>query len=194
MISQIILIRPGSTDYDQEERIQGNLDIPLNEQGSAEVARMIGELAGHRIDAVYAPACEPARQTAQAIAAALKVKCRKLDRMQNLDHGLWQGMKIEEVRRKQARVYRQWQEQPESVQPPEGETLEHAEQRMEAAMAKLMKRHKEGVIALVLSEPMASLVRRYLDHGRLGDLWKASSVHGQWEVIDVGSPATAASS
>jgi phosphoserine phosphatase len=193
MMSQIILIRPGSTDYDQEERIQGNLDIPLNEQGGAEVARIVNELAGRHIDAIYSPTCEPARQTAQTIAAALKIKHRKLDRMQNLDHGLWQGMKIEEVRRKQARVYRQWQEQPESVQPPEGETLDHAEQRMEAAMAKLLKRHKEGVIALVLSEPMASLVRRYLDHGQLGDLWKASSVHGQWEVIEVGTPATATS-
>jgi probable phosphoglycerate mutase len=193
MMSQIILIRPGSTDYDQDERIQGNLDIPLNERGGAEVARIIDELAGRAINAIYSPACEPARQTAQAIAAALKIKYRKLDRMQNLDHGLWQGMKIEEVRRKQARVYRQWQEQPESVQPPEGETLDHAEQRMEAAMAKLLKRHKEGMIAMVLSEPMASLVRRYLDHGPLGDLWKASSMHGQWEAIEVGSPMTATS-
>lgn len=193
MISQIILIRPGSTDYDQEERIQGNLDIPLNEQGGAEVARIINDLAGRHIEAIYSPTCEPTRQTAQSIAGALKIKYRKLDRMHNLDHGLWQGMKIEEVRRKQARVYRQWQEQPESVQPPEGETLDQAELRMEAAMAKLLKRHKEGVIALVLSEPMASLVRRYFDHGQLGDLWKASSVHGQWEVIEVGAPVTAAS-
>jgi phosphoserine phosphatase len=191
MTPQIILIRPGATDYDQEERIQGNLDIPLNEQGGAEVARIISELAGRQIDVIYSPVCEPARQTAQAIAAALKIKYRKLDRMQNLDLGLWQGMKIEEVRRKQARVYRQWQEQPESIQPPEGETLDEAEQRMEAAMAKLLKRHKEGVIAIVLSEPMASLVRRYFDHGPLGDLWKASAVHGQWEVIEVGAPATA---
>ena len=35
-------------------------------------------------------------------------------------------------------------------------------------MTKLLKRHKEGVIALVLPEPLASLVRRYFDHGRVG--------------------------
>ena len=35
---QIVLIRPGSTDYDEQGRIQGTLDIPLNEQGTREVA------------------------------------------------------------------------------------------------------------------------------------------------------------
>lgn len=190
---QIILIRPGSTDYNREDRIQGNLDIPLNEQGVAEVASMIGELTGHPITAVYAPPCQPAKQTGEAIARAMKLKCRKLDRMRNLDYGLWQGMKIDEVRHKQARVYRQWQEQPECMRPPEGETLEQAEQRVEAAMAKLLKRHKEGMIAVVLPEPMASLARHYFDHGELGDLWKAASTHGQWEIIEAGLPVTAVS-
>ena len=80
-MTQIILIRPGSTDYHQEDRIQGNLDIPLNEQGSDEVERLVEELSSRPIDAVYSPCCEPARQTAKAIADALKLKCRKLERL-----------------------------------------------------------------------------------------------------------------
>ncbi len=57
------------------------------------------------------------------IGAALKLKPKTLERLQNLDHGLWQGMLIEEVKRKQPKVYKQWQEQPENVCPPEGEML-----------------------------------------------------------------------
>ena len=134
---QIVLIRPGSTDYDQQRRIQGNLDVPLNEQGAAEVARMIEPLRGQNIEVIYAACCEPAMQTGQAIAQALDVKLRKLDRMQNLNHGLWQGMLIEEVRLKQPKVYRQWQEQPELICPPEGEMLSQADERVEQAMTKL---------------------------------------------------------
>ncbi len=190
-MTQIILIRPGSTDYDQEQRIQGDLDVPLNRQGNREVAKLIRELGGLPIVAVYAPPCEPAYQTAQSLAGALDVKCRKLDRMKNLNHGLWQGMRINEVRRKYPRAYRQWQEQPQSVQPPEGETLEQAARRIETAVAKLLKKHKEGMIALVLPEPMASLVRSHLDHGELGDLWKATLGHGHWELCDVRPPVVA---
>ena len=120
---RIILVRPGSTDYDEQERIQGTLDIPLNAQGMAEVARITQELRDKEIDMVYASPCESAQQTAHAIAEGLDLKWKRLDRLRNLDHGLWQGMQISEVRHKQPKVYRQWQEQPENVCPPEGEML-----------------------------------------------------------------------
>jgi len=182
---QIILIRPGSTDYDQQQRIQGTLDIPLNDQGSSEVAQLIEQLVGKGIETIYASASQPAEQTARAIAEGLAVKLKKLDRMQNLDHGLWQGMLVQDVRRKQPKVYRQWQEQPENVCPPEGEMLSHAEERVRTAVTKLLKRHKQGVIGLVVPEPLASLVRRFLRQGELGDLWKLSNGHGRWEVLEI---------
>jgi broad specificity phosphatase PhoE len=182
---QIVLIRPGATDYDQQRRIQGNLDVPLNDQGVAEVARMVEELRGQNIEVVYYPCCEPAKQTAQWIAQGLDVKLRKLDRMENVNHGLWQGMPIDEVRLKHPKVYRQWHEQPEMICPPEGEMLSQAAERVEQAMTRLLKRHKEGVIGVVVPEPLASLVRRFFDHGELGDLWKALGEHGRWEVLTV---------
>ena len=107
---------------------------------------MIEELRGQNVEVVYCPCCEPAKQTAQAIAQGLDIKLRKLDRMENLNHGLWQGMPIDEVRLKHPKVYRQWHEQPELVCPPEGEMLSQAAQRVEQAMTRLLKRHKEGVV------------------------------------------------
>jgi probable phosphoglycerate mutase len=182
---KIVLIRPGSTDYDQEERIQGTLDIPLNEQGNSEVAQIVADLTDKGIETVYAPPCEPAYQTASAVAQGLGAKLKKLDRMQNLDHGLWQGMRVTDVRRKQPKVYRQWQEQPEIVCPPQGEMLGHAEERVRAAMTKLLRRHKEGVIAIVVPQPLLSLVRRFINRDQeLGDLWKCNG-HGHWEIMEV---------
>jgi broad specificity phosphatase PhoE len=184
---QIVLIRPGSTDYDAQRRIQGNLDVPLNSAGTDEVARMVEELraANLAIDVVYAPECQPALQTAKIIADALGVKFRVLEQMENVNLGLWQGMLIDEARVKQPKVYRQWQEQPEHVCPPEGEMLGEADQRVHAAMTRILKRHKEGTIAIVVSEPLATLVRRFVDHGELGDLWKAiAQRHGCWQVLE----------
>ncbi len=182
---QILLIRPGSTDYDQQHRIQGSLDVPLSAEGSSEVERLIAELAESRVETVYAPAGEPARQTAEAIAKGLAIKMKKLDRMQNLDFGLWQGMLVDDVRQKQPKAYRQWQEQPENVCPPDGEMLGEARQRVRATMTKLLKRHKEGIVGLVVPEPLASLVRQFVGHEELGDLWKVTNGHGRFEVLEV---------
>lgn len=189
-MTHFILIRPGSTDYDQQGRIQGNLDIPLNEQGNSEVAKAIDELKHQGIRILYCCGCSAARQTAEALSTALGVKLKEMDNMQNLNHGLWQGMLIDEVKRRQPTVYRQWQEQPECVRPPGGETVGEAQERVSAALAKISRKHKNEVVGLVVPEPLASMVRAKLRSDELGDLWRASQEHGSWELIDATPAAT----
>ncbi len=180
---QIVLIRPGSTDYDVQGRIQGSLDIPLAEQGLAEAAAVAEQLRGQGIEVIYTPVAQPPLETADLIAKALGIKRKKIERLQNLHMGLWEGMLVEDVRHKQPKVYRQWQEQPENVCPPEGEMLGEADERVRTALVKLLRRHKEGVIGLVLPEPLRSLARRFITHCELGDLWKAPNGHGPFEVL-----------
>ncbi|HEV3138270.1 MAG TPA: histidine phosphatase family protein [Pirellulales bacterium] len=182
---QIVLIRPGSTDYDNQGRIQGTLDIPLNEQGTQEVQRLIDAIRPLGITTIYCGPCQSACQTASAIAEALGVKLKKLDPLKNIDHGLWQGMLIDDVKRKQPKVYRQLQEQPEIICPPEGEMLSEAQERVQTALAKILKKHKEGTLGLVVPEPLASVVLGYLSQSEIGDLWTGASVCGKWEVVSL---------
>ena len=181
----IVLIRPGSTDYDVQQRIQGSLDIPLNEQGAAEAAQVAEQLRDKGLEAVYAPASQPSLETAEVIAKILDIKRKKLDRLHNLNQGLWQGMLVKDVKRKQPKVYRRWQERPESVCPPEGEMLGEANERVHAAVVKIMKRRKEGTVGLVLPEPLFSLARRFISHCELGDLWKAPNGQERLDMLEV---------
>lgn len=182
---QIALIRPGTTDYDVEGRIQGTLEIPLNEQGLADAAQITEQLRDKGVEVLYAPTSEPARHTAEIVGEALGIKVKKLNKMQNLNHGLWQGMPVDEVQHKQPKVYRQWLEQPENVCPPEGEMLGEAEERVRAAMTKLLKKHKEGFIGVCVPEPLLSLVRHFITREELGDLWKPANGHGRVEILAV---------
>jgi broad specificity phosphatase PhoE len=182
---RIVLVRPGATDYVQQGRIQGALEVPLSEEGAQEAARLSGELAGMGLDALYSSDSEHALQTAGAIATALGVRLKPLETLRNLDHGLWQGMLVEEVKRKQPKVYRQWQDQPESVCPPGGEMINDAQERVRTALTKVLKKHKGETVGLVVPEPLASLVRAYLEQSEVGDLWQAAAQHGTWEIIEV---------
>ena len=183
---QVVVILPGATDYELQGRIHGDLDIPLCAEGREEVGRVGRELQDLGIEVLYTSCCSSAAETAQAIGKALGVKVKKLEQMENLDHGLWQGLLIDEVRQKQPKVYRQWLEQPETICPPEGETIDHARQRVQGVLAKLLKKHADGVIGLVIPEPLASVVRAELGAGDLGDLWRANCEHGCWSVLSVG--------
>lgn len=183
---QILLIRPGTTEFDQQGRVQGTLDIPLCEDGRQEVDAMVNQLRDQPITAVYSSPSQSAQQTAQILAAMCELKVKTVDKLENLDHGLWQGMLVSDVKAKQPKVYRQWQEQPETVCPPQGETLSDAKERVQSVLAKLMKKHKsEGLLALVVPEPLASVVRKVLRQDEWGDLWHCSETAAKWELLDV---------
>jgi len=182
---QFLLIRPGSTDFDEQGRIKGTLDIPLSEVGALQVGRIVGELHETPITHLYSSPCRSAEQTAKAVAADHKLKVKTLDEFQNLDHGLWHGKLIDEVKHSQPKVFRQLQDHPETVCPPDGEPISNALDRVRAALTRLTRKHKTGTIALVIPEPLASLVRSILSHSNVGDLWRAECECGGWQLIDV---------
>ncbi len=182
---RLILVRPGATDFDEQGRIKGALDIPLNAHGQNQVAQTVDELVQLNLDRIYTAPCQSAQQTAQALAKGRNVKIKEVEAFANLDHGLWQGKLIKEVKQKQPKVYKKWQEHPELVCPPEGETIEAAKQRVNTALMKMIKKHKSGVVALVVPEPLASLLNCFLSSKDIGDLWASECDSGKWESIDI---------
>lgn len=152
----VLVIRSGCTDYDEQHRIQGALDIPLNAQGQLDVESLVAHLAGTELDVIYAAPCDSARATAEAIGASLDVPVKELEGLRNLDQGLWEGLTVDEVRRKYPKMYKQWNEAPESVRPPEGETVTEAMERVRQVLKRPCKR--KDAIAVVAPEPLATLV------------------------------------
>jgi broad specificity phosphatase PhoE len=182
---QFLLIRPGSTDFDEQGRIKGTLDIPLSDIGTLQVGRLVGELHDTPIDHLYTSPCRSAEQTAISVAADHRLKPKVLEELQNLDHGLWHGKLIDEVKHSQPKVFRQLQDHPETVCPPDGEPISTALERVRAAVSRLTRKHKTGTIALVVPEPLASLVRSILNQTDVGDLWRAECEGGGWQLIEV---------
>lgn len=189
---EVLLIRPGSTRFDEEGRIKGALDIPLTSKGTRQVKETAEQLASMHLDRLYVAPCESAQQTGKILAKRCGWKFRTVDCFRNLDHGLWQGKLVEEVRRLQPKVYKQFQENPANFCPPGGETLNDVRQRIGTMVAKLYRRHKNGLVGLVISEPMASLVRCEMLGCDFGDIWKAELNAGTWELLNVDRPLSVA--
>jgi len=185
-MTSLLLIRTGRTEYDTQGRLQGTLDVPLSEDGRLEIEQLGQELQHQKVDTLYAGPGEAARQTAEILSPILKQKVKTLDSLKNWNLGLWQGMLVNDVKSKQPKVYRQWQDHPESVCPPEGETLPAARERLQTVLAKLAKKHKEGTIALVVPEPLTTLIRNVLREDELGNLWQVSCKDSPaWNLIEL---------
>jgi broad specificity phosphatase PhoE len=182
---RIALIRPGSTSFDDELRIKGALDIPMSDCGNAQIEQTASELSGYHFDAIYSAPCESAIGTASLLGKIEGLKPKILDGLANLDHGLWQGKLIEEVRLQQPKVYKKFQEDPGSVRPPGGETLQEARARFQKIIRKWMKKHANEMIAIVVPNPMASIIRQWITDDQIGNLWQSECDSGAWEMLQV---------
>ena len=155
-----LVVRPGETEFDGQSRIQGSLNLPLTELGQQQVQGIIEQLRHEAFDVIYASPTEPAASTAEIIGDALGVPVRIVDGLANLHQGLWQGMPLEDIRRKHPRVYKQWEDDPESVCAPDGEECEEAAERVGQSLKKPIK--KEEAFLVVAPEPIATLISSVL--------------------------------
>jgi len=161
-MTQVVLIRPGATVYDEEGRVQGILDVPLSDRGESEVARLAERLAFAALAAVYCGPGESVVRTADAVARASGLRPKRLDDLRNLDQGLWQGLQLDEIKRRNLKLFRQWQDDPRTICPPQGETVEEALSRVKAALKPLIRRHRDETIGVVAGEPLAQLIAAHL--------------------------------
>ena len=183
-MTQVVLVRPGATVYDEQDRVQGVLDLPLTERGKAEVQALVEQFRDYEFEALYSGPGENVIQTAEALARATGLRARKLDELRNLNQGLWQGLQVEEIKRRNPRVYRQWLDEPRTICPPLGETIDEAQDRIRALLKTLLKRHRDEMIALVVAEPLARLVSLQLRRIREVNLEDLSHP-GSFEQIEV---------
>jgi broad specificity phosphatase PhoE len=177
-MSQVILIRPGATLYDEQNRVQGVLDVPLSERGRDEVIEMAQLLAqtlgDSSLSALYCGPGENVVRTAEIVGKELRLRHKRINEFRNLDQGLWQGLQIDEIKRRNTKLFRQWIEDPATICPPQGETVERAMERIKAAFRPLIRRHQDEAIGLVVGEPLARLVASYLrgePHVHLEEQW-----------------------
>ena len=167
---QFLIVCSGTTEFDRQGRVLGNLDVPLHADATRELEEIVDRLRGTAIDAVYAGPGQSAVETAERVCEPLEMKFKSLESLQNINLGLWQGLLLEEVKRKQPKVFRQWQENPETICPPEGEMLQAARDRIDFFLNRVYKKHKSGSIMVVVAEPLAALLVSVLEQSKLKDI------------------------
>ena len=139
---------------------------------------------GASLSALYCGPGTNVVRTAEIVGKALGVRPKRVEEFRNLDQGLWQGLQIDEIRRRNTKLYRQWIEDPETICPPQGETFENAMGRIKAAFRPILRRHHDESIALVVAEPLASMVASYLrcePRVQLDERWSC----GGFELIEI---------
>ena len=68
MMKSFYIFRHGQTDYNVQKRLQGRLDIPLNDQGIAQAQTLAQKLSNIKFDCIYTSPLSRVLKTAQIVA------------------------------------------------------------------------------------------------------------------------------
>ncbi|WP_317201671.1 histidine phosphatase family protein [Janthinobacterium sp.] len=121
MSTTILLIRHGETTWNAARRLQGHIDIPLNEEGGRQAEALAEALDGATLAAVVASDLQRARQTAAAVAARHGLTVQSDPLLRERCYGAFEGMLYAEIEARYPREYAQWQARDIDALMPSGE-------------------------------------------------------------------------
>ena len=185
--SRIFLIRHGETNWNKEGRFQGQIDIPLNENGKDQARKTFEYLKNISFNKAFSSSMHRPYETAQIILQNNKdLKIEKIDSLVEISHGLWEGKLESEIREKWPLLLKNWHDKPEEVIMPEGESIKDVSERSIKAFDKICLSQKDNDLSLIVAH---DAVNKTLICNILGinysNIWKIKQGNGGITIIDL---------
>ena len=146
---RLIIVRHGETTANALNIIQGHTDVPLNERGVQQAARVAEALKDEKFDAVYSSDLSRAMMTARAIVPEGEIIELKALREWNL--GFWQGKNLNEIQKEYSEEYAGFCRGEADLRIPGGETQNELRKRVYDFLSSLPEKHPEGGKILMVS-------------------------------------------
>ncbi len=169
--TRLVIVPAGLTAWQEEGRLVGNANLPLSEAGRAQAARWAEQLSEDNLDVIYCYKSGPGKETAGIIAKNMKVKVRDDDRLAEINLGLWQGMPMSTIKQRHPKVYKQWIERPDSVTPPDGESIAILRKRIEPEIQVIVEQNVGKRVAVILGQISLAIIRVRKEGRTLPEIW-----------------------
>jgi 2,3-bisphosphoglycerate-dependent phosphoglycerate mutase len=193
-VTEILLIRHGETAWNAKKRLQGHLDIPLNEEGERQAAALGRALRDESLDAVFSSDLQRARQTAEAIARPRALQVRMDRGLRERCYGAFEGMLYGEISQRYPAAYAAWQARDIDARFPEGvhvaETLREFSHRVVSTITRIVTENNFRRVAMVAHGGVLECAYRAaqglgFSHARDFDIFNASVNRFTWDGVNL---------
>jgi phosphoserine phosphatase len=170
-MKKLIVVRAVHPAWEEEHRIQGTLPLPLCDQSMRVMDEIARNLHGEEFDCVYSSGNESSGVTAKYLAGQCGKKARQIPSLHEPNFGLWQGLRLEEIKQRFGSTYKQWRADPTRICPPQGESISDAFRRVQSALKRLEKKNREKTVVVVAARTVAGLIACTITKTGLEELW-----------------------
>lgn len=156
---RIYIARHCNTKYNLDNRIQGTLDIPLTREGKTQALENIPNLESLGLNRMVSSPLGRAWETAQIYAEYLGVSLQVDQRLRELDHGTWEGERMDMLLNRPGSSYRHWLNDPSSGSiPGSSETVVAAQDRIIACICECAVSFASETVLLITHKHIRALL------------------------------------
>jgi len=148
-MTDFVVIRHGETDWNREQRFQGQIDVPLNAAGRRQAQRLAEALAGARVDLLLSSDLQRARQTAQPLERVLSRATQTHAGWREQSFGVLEGLDVPTIKTRHPALWSQWLRHDADYALPDGESVRQFHARVLAALRELARDHAGKTLLLV---------------------------------------------
>lgn len=137
---RLLLVRHGETDWNRQGRFQGQIDVPLNDNGKNQSNLAAEFLQSVNLDfAVTSPMLRPKETAENILRYHPNINLQLSPDLREISHGLWEGKYESEIEGSFPGMLESWRSYPETVQMPEGENLKDVWGRVGVAWEEIVR-------------------------------------------------------
>lgn len=156
MQTRLIVVPHGATDFNEQKRLQGQLDIALNQRGHQQASGLSKMLAKIDITAIYSSDLSRCVETAEPLAASHQLEVNLHSGLRGRHYGIIQGMPYADIKDKLPSFHQSLKQRAPHIRyclpTEEGESLAEFEGRSMRAVLDCLARHEatESQVAIVV--------------------------------------------
>ncbi|MCR5835946.1 MAG: histidine phosphatase family protein [Lachnospiraceae bacterium] len=172
---EIYIVRHGETRWNSKKRLQGSIDIPLNENGRAVAIDAGNRLDNVTFDAIYSSPLIRAYETACLIRGRKNIPIIRDDRLREMNFGVNEGQCKTEMEKDGTNPFNYFFNAPEKYFPPEnGESFEELCQRTKDFMKEVIEplEGEMNRVMIVGHGAMNKAIMCYIQNHGIEDFWK----------------------
>jgi alpha-ribazole phosphatase len=147
-ITRVYLIRHGAVGEEWNDRVYGQMDVPLSEKGRSQADALSERMADMSLDAVYASDLSRAVETAARVARAHDLSVETVSALREASFGHWQGVEWSDILDRFADEVRARQSDVAGAKMEDGESLVELQSRVMPAVGEIVKRHRGESVAI----------------------------------------------
>ncbi|MEL7037148.1 MAG: histidine phosphatase family protein [Cyanobacteria bacterium J06592_8] len=184
---RILLVRHGETEWNRNGQFQGQIDVPLNENGREQGRKAAEFLKTVKLDFAFSSPLLRPKETAEIILQHHPNIELQLDQdLWEISHGLWEGKFETEIEQLYPGLLQQWKVAPETVQMPEGENLQQVWDRVKIAWDRIIQAYNQQAVTglVVAHDAVNKAILAHLFNLPPQHFWNFKQGNGAVTVID----------